>query len=161
MVSKPTVRLGLVKVLAEIIGSQRSATGMKNQHGWDTNEGLTISILAHRNAEQRKLIRRTDVDFMGKIFSNHLRRNLSDFERAVLLWTLDPAEHDAFLAYESIRMWTASNRVILEMACTRSPFELLLARQAYHARYKKSLEEDVAAHTKGNFRKVNMSCVFT
>ncbi|KAK9096863.1 hypothetical protein Sjap_022360 [Stephania japonica] len=123
--------------------------------GWGTNEGLIISILAHRNAEQRKLIRRIYADLYGEDLLKSLEKELSsDFERAVLLWTLDPAERDAFLAYESTRMWTASNRVILEIASTRSPYELLLARQAYHARYKKSLEEDVAAHTTGDFRKL-------
>lgn len=33
--------------------------------------------------------------------------------------------------------------------------ELFAARQAYHIRYQKSLEEDVAYHTSGDFRKVN------
>ncbi|KAK3425847.1 hypothetical protein EUGRSUZ_B00015 [Eucalyptus grandis] len=42
----------------------------------------------------------------------------------------------------------------MEIACTRSPQQLLMARQAYHARYKKSLEEDVAHHTTGDFRKL-------
>ncbi|XP_022870261.1 annexin D2-like [Olea europaea var. sylvestris] len=42
----------------------------------------------------------------------------------------------------------------MEVACTRSPFDLFRARQAYHARYKKSLEEDVAYHTTGDFRKL-------
>jgi len=44
----------------------------------------------------------------------------------------------------------------MEIACTRSSNELLLARQAYHARFKKSLEEDVAHHTSGDFRKVQL-----
>lgn len=32
--------------------------------------------------------------------------------------------------------------------------ELFMVRQAYHARYKKSLEEDIAYHTTGDFRKL-------
>ena len=72
----------------------------------------------------------------------------------VKLWTLDPAERDAFLANEATKKWTSSNQVLVEIACARSPQELLLARQAYHARFKKSLEEDVAHHTTGDFRKV-------
>lgn len=43
----------------------------------------------------------------------------------------------------------------MEIACTRTSHQLLAAKQAYHARYKKSLEEDVAHHTTGDFRKVN------
>lgn len=74
----------------------------------------------------------------------------------VLLWTLDPFERDAFLANEATKKWTSSNQVLVEIACTRSPKELVLVREAYHARCKKSLEEDVAYHTTGEFRKVNL-----
>jgi len=72
----------------------------------------------------------------------------------VLLWTFDPAERDAFLVNEAARKWSPSNRVIIEIACARSSGHLFATRQAYHAKYKKSLEEDVAAHTTGDFRKV-------
>lgn len=71
-----------------------------------------------------------------------------------MLWTLDPAERDAYLANEATKRWTSSNQVLVEIACARSPHDLILARQAYHARFKKSLEEDVAHHTTGDFRKV-------
>ncbi|KAK3421638.1 hypothetical protein EUGRSUZ_G02270 [Eucalyptus grandis] len=42
----------------------------------------------------------------------------------------------------------------MDRACTRSLQQLLMARQAYHARYKKSLEEDVAHNPAGDFRKL-------
>lgn len=71
-----------------------------------------------------------------------------------MLWTLDPAERDALLANEATKRWTKSNQVLVEIACARSSQKLLEARQAYHARFKKSLEEDVAYHTTGDFRKV-------
>lgn len=52
------------------------------------------------------------------------------------------------------KMLTSNNWVILEIASTRSSLDLLKAKQAYQARFKKSLEEDVAYHTKGDIRKV-------
>lgn len=45
----------------------------------------------------------------------------------------------------------------MEIACTRSSHDLFAAKQAYHVRYKKSLEEDVAYHTSGDYRKVFLS----
>lgn len=72
----------------------------------------------------------------------------------MLLWTPVPAARDAFLANEATKMLTANKLVIMEIACTRSSNDLFLVRQAYHARYKKSLEEDIAHHTTGDFRKV-------
>ncbi|XP_057503746.1 annexin Gh1-like [Actinidia eriantha] len=123
--------------------------------GWGTNEELIISILAHRNAAQRKSIRQTYAETYEEDLLKALDKELTnDFERVVKLWTLDPAERDAFLANEATKKWTSSNQVLVEIACARSPQELLLARQAYHAHFKKSLEEDVAHHTTGDFRKL-------
>ncbi|XP_039156505.1 annexin D2 isoform X2 [Eucalyptus grandis] len=122
--------------------------------GWGTNEDLIISILAHRNAAQRKVIRQTYAETYGEDLLKALDKELSsDFERSVLLWTLDPAERDAFLSNEATKRLTSSNWVLMEIACTRSSMELFMVRQAYHARYKKSLEEDIAYHTTGDFRK--------
>ena len=72
----------------------------------------------------------------------------------MLLWTLDPEERDAFLANEATKRLTSNNWIVMEIACTRSSLDLFAVRQAYHARFKKSLEEDVAYHTSGGFRKV-------
>lgn len=76
------------------------------------------------------------------------------YQRAVQLWTFDPAERDARLANEATKMLTASNYVLMEIACTRSSYDLFKVRQTYHVLYKKSLEEDVAHHTTGDFSKV-------
>ncbi|KAK7385302.1 hypothetical protein VNO78_31018 [Psophocarpus tetragonolobus] len=123
--------------------------------GWGTNEGLIISILAHRNAAQRKLIRETYAKTFGEDLLKVLDKELtSDFERLVHLWTLDSAERDAFLANEATKKWTSSNQVLVEIACSRSSEQLFSARKAYHLLYKKSLEEDVAHHTTGDFRKL-------
>lgn len=123
--------------------------------GWGTNEELIISILGHRNASQRKQILKTYAETYGEDLLKELNKELSsDFERVIILWTLEPAERDALLANEATKRWTKSNQVLMEIACTRSSHQLLLARQAYHVRYKKSLEEDVAYHTTGDFRKL-------
>lgn len=78
-------------------------------------------------------------------------------QRAVLLWTPHPAERDALLANEvTTKKHSAAHNhlVIMEIACTRTSRELFQVREDYHARYKRSLEEDIAYHTTGDFRKV-------
>jgi len=132
----------------------------KSFSGWGTNEDLIISILGHRNADQRKLIRETYKSTYGEELLKELDKELSnDFERAVLLWTVSPAERDAILANEATSRWTSSNQIIMEIACTRSSKQLLEAKQAYHARFKKSIEEDVAHRTTGDFRKLLFSLI--
>lgn len=123
--------------------------------GWGTDEATIIGILGHRSASQRLQIQQVYKETYGEDLLVSLDKEISgDFERAVLLWTFHPAERDAFLANEAARKWNPSNRVLIEIACARSSGQLLAARQAYHARYKRSLEEDVAAHTTGDFRKL-------
>ncbi|KAF3441057.1 hypothetical protein FNV43_RR19343 [Rhamnella rubrinervis] len=122
--------------------------------GWGTNEQLIISILAHRNAAQRKLIRKAYQETYGDDLLKALDKELSsDFERIVLLWTLDPPERDAYMANEATKLFTKNVWVLVEIVTTRSTSELFHVRQAYHARFKKSLEEDVAQHTSGDVRK--------
>ncbi|KAM6554496.1 hypothetical protein CsatB_015258 [Cannabis sativa] len=124
--------------------------------GWGTNEEAIISILAHRNTSQRNSIRQTYVETYGEDLMKALDSELSsDFGRAVQLWTLHPAERDALLAYEAVRKNTANGHyVLIEIACARSSHELFQVRENYHARFHKSLEEDVAYHTAGDFRKL-------
>ncbi|KVG94664.1 Annexin, partial [Cynara cardunculus var. scolymus] len=75
-------------------------------------------------------------------------------QRAVMLWTLEPTERDAYLVNEATKKLTASNWVLMEIACSRSSDHLFCVRKAYHAKNKKSIEEDVAHHTSGDFRKL-------
>ncbi|XP_078165472.1 annexin Gh1-like [Carex rostrata] len=123
--------------------------------GWGTNENLIISVLAHRNAAQRKAIRQAYQATYGKdLLESLLHETHGDFEKLLLLWTLEPSERDAILANEAATKWHAANRVLIEIACARSSEELFIVRRAYHTQFKRSLEEDVAAHTKGDFRKL-------
>lgn len=76
----------------------------------------------------------------------------------MIRWILDPVDRDAVIANVALKNFvTPDIRVILEMSCVRSPGELLAVKQAYHSLYKHSLEEDVASHTTGNFRKVSIA----
>ncbi|WOL02741.1 annexin D2 [Canna indica] len=123
--------------------------------GWGTNEGLIISILAHRPAAHRQKIRQAYAEIYGEDLLKPLDKELTrDFERAVLLWVLDPAERDAVLANEAVKKWSPGNRVLIEISVVRTMEEMLAVRRAYQARFKRCLEEDVAEHTRGDFRKL-------
>ncbi|XVF82024.1 hypothetical protein PTKIN_Ptkin16aG0009700 [Pterospermum kingtungense] len=128
--------------------------------GWGTDEKAIISILGHRNAAQRKQIRLAYEELYQEDLIKRLESELTgDFERAMYRWILDPADRDAVLANVAIKKSSPDHAVIIEISCTRSPEELLAVRRAYQARYKRSLEEDVAAHTKGDVRKLLVALV--
>ncbi|EOY19935.1 hypothetical protein QUC31_005893 [Theobroma cacao] len=128
--------------------------------GWGTDEKAIISVLGHRNAAQRKQIRLAYEELYQEDLIKRLESELSgDFEKAVYRWVLDPADRDAVLANVAIKKISPDHHVVIEISCTRSPEELLAVRRAYQARYKHSLEEDVAAHTKGDIRKLLVALV--
>ncbi|KAK0574672.1 hypothetical protein LWI29_027111 [Acer saccharum] len=129
--------------------------------GWGTNEKAIISILGHRTAAQRQHIRLAYQELYQEDLVKRLESELSgDFEKAVYRWILDPADRDAVLANAAIRkLVNPDYHVVLEIACIRSPEELLAVRRAYQARYKHSLEEDVAAHTTGDIRQLLVALV--
>ncbi|KAE8694078.1 Annexin D1 [Hibiscus syriacus] len=122
--------------------------------GWGTNEQLIIDIIAHRNAAQRNSIGKAYHEAYGEDLLECLGKELTrDFEQIVLLFTTDPAERDAYLAKEATKNSSSSHFVLMVIACARSSNALLDVKKAYHARYKKSLEEDVAHNTSGDYRK--------
>ncbi|GAV79019.1 Annexin domain-containing protein [Cephalotus follicularis] len=123
--------------------------------GWGTDEKAIINILGHRNAAHRQQIRIAYNDIYHEDLVKRLESELSgDFEKAVYRWILDPVDRQAVLAHVAIKKSEPDYHVIVEIACVLSPEELLAVRRAYHLRYKRSLEEDVAAATSGDIRKL-------
>ncbi|XP_071721365.1 annexin-like protein RJ4 [Rutidosis leptorrhynchoides] len=129
-------------------------------HGWGTDEKAVISILGHRNASQRKLIREAYQEIYQEDLVKRLEHELSgNFERAVYRWNLDPADRDAVLAKVALQKENRDHRVIIELSFTLSPDELFAVKRAYQCRYKLSLEEEIASHTYGDLRKLLVALV--
>ncbi|RZS19051.1 hypothetical protein BHM03_00051404, partial [Ensete ventricosum] len=115
--------------------------------GWGTDETAIITILAHRDATQRKIIRLAFEEQYKENLIMRLESELSgDLERAVYLWIFDPVEREAIIANIAVKK-NIDYQAIIEIACVNSPKELLVVKEEYHARYKRSLEEDIAVHT--------------
>ncbi|XP_052193075.1 annexin-like protein RJ4 [Diospyros lotus] len=134
----------------------------KAVEGWGTDENTVISIIGHRNAVQRKLIRQAYEEIyqedLIKRFESELKGHL---EKAVYRWMLDPVDREAVLANVALKQSTTDYPVIVELACIHSADELLSVKRAYQARYKHSLEEDLAAHTSDDLRKLLVALVGT
>ncbi|XP_057954093.1 annexin D8-like [Malania oleifera] len=128
--------------------------------GWGRDKAAIISILGHRNAFQRKLIRLAYEEIYREDLTELLKSEVpAHFETALSHWILDPADRDAVLANEALKKAIPRYRVIVELACIRSSDELLAVKRAYQIRFRHSLEEDVASHTDGNMRRLLVAMV--
>ncbi|KAM0947827.1 putative annexin [Dioscorea sansibarensis] len=130
-------------------------------HGWGTDEKAVISILAHRDAVQRKQIMVSYEELYKENLIRRLESEISGhFERAMYRWMFDPIEREVIFANVALKK-SVDWIVIIELSCINSPDELLAIKKAYQNRYKLSLEEDVAFHTSGDFRKLLVGLVST
>ncbi|TMX02518.1 hypothetical protein EJD97_021208 [Solanum chilense] len=131
--------------------------------GWGTDEKALISILGHRNASQRKIIRKTYEEMYNEDLMKRLESELSGhFEKAVYRWMLDPQERDAVILHVAIKEKPILDYTsIIELSCIYSPHDFLSVKCTYQARYKRSLEEDLAQHCTGELRKLLLSVVGT
>ncbi|XP_057458934.1 annexin-like protein RJ4 isoform X1 [Lotus japonicus] len=128
--------------------------------GWGADDKAIIAILGHRNVYQRQEIRKAYEELFQEDLIKRLESEISgDFERAMFRWMLEPADRDAVLANVAIRNGNKDYHAVAEIACVLSAEELLAVRRAYHNRYKRSLEEDVAAHTTGLHRQLLVGLV--
>ncbi|KAL6010032.1 hypothetical protein ACLOJK_000463 [Asimina triloba] len=103
---------------------------------------------AYKQHYKEDLIKRLESELSGELEGNVPM----DFE---------PAERDAVLAHMAMKKTPIDSHVIIEIACVRSPDELLVAKAAYHSLYKSSLEEDVATHAQGDLRQLLVALVGT
>ncbi|XP_058079341.1 annexin D3-like [Magnolia sinica] len=141
--------------------SQDAENLRKAFKGWGTDEKAIISILGHRNADQRLKIRQTYHDSYEESLIDSLKSELSgDFGKAVILWALYPPERDAKLASEALRKKGVKHvAVIVEIACASSPHHLIAVRQAYCSLFNCSLEEDITLYVAQPLRKLLLALV--
>lgn len=72
------------------------------------------------------------------------------FQKAMILWTMDPAERDANLLHGAIRLRGDGGEndhvfVLVEISCASAPDHLVAVRRAYASLFGCSLEEDLAS----------------
>ncbi|CAN6200126.1 unnamed protein product [Urochloa humidicola] len=125
----------------------------KALQGWRADKVALIGILCRRTAAQRAAIRRAYAFLYREPLLNCFRYKLSrhhllsvDFWKALILWTMDPAERDANLVHEAVKKKDENNILVpIEVSCASTPDHLMAVRNIYHKLFSCSIEEDVAS----------------
>ncbi|MED6125577.1 hypothetical protein PIB30_069741 [Stylosanthes scabra] len=117
--------------------------------GFGTDEKAIIMVLGHRNWRQIKEIRETYEKLYKESLIDRLHSELSgDFRNGVIMWSKDPAERHAKLAYDALKVkWKGIKQlqILVEISCASTPNHLMHVRQAYCSLYDCSLEEHIVA----------------
>ncbi|KAF8679033.1 hypothetical protein HU200_045786 [Digitaria exilis] len=120
---------------------------------WRADKASLIGILCRRTAAQRAAIRRAYAFLYRESLLNCFRYKLSrhcllsvDFWKALILWTMDPAERDANLVHEAVKKKDKNYiLVLIEVSCASTPDHLMAVRKIYSKLFSCSIEEDVAS----------------
>uniref|UniRef100_A0A0E0LPB6 Annexin n=1 Tax=Oryza punctata TaxID=4537 RepID=A0A0E0LPB6_ORYPU len=134
----------------------------KALQGWRADKGALTRILCRRTAAQRAAIRRAYAFLYREPLLNCFRYKLSrhcllslDFWKAMILWTMDPAERDANLVHESLKKHRDESyyiSVLIEVSCAYTPDHLVAVRRAYLALFGCSVEEDMLVRLVSSYR---------
>lgn len=102
-------------------------------------------LLARRSPSERKQINATYRAMFGEDLVARLQKTLAADQNnepcnLLYLWMLDPAERDAIMARDAIE---SDYQVLVEIFTRRKQEQLFFTKQAYLARFKKNLEQDM------------------
>ncbi|KAL6655468.1 hypothetical protein ACP70R_006294 [Stipagrostis hirtigluma subsp. patula] len=107
-------------------------------------------LLARRSASERQRITAAYRATFGEDLAGTLRTALmasqeDDLCKLLYLWVLEPAERDAIMAREAVEggMTMAGYRALVEVFTRRKQDQLFFTKQAYLARFRRSLEQDM------------------
>ncbi|GJN33816.1 hypothetical protein PR202_gb22441 [Eleusine coracana subsp. coracana] len=130
-------------------------------------------LLALRSPSERQQIRATYRATFGEDLAGTLQRVVvaneeNELCKLLYLWTLEPADRDAIIAQEAVDggMTVAGYRVLIEVFTRRKQNQLFFTKQAYQARFRRNLEQDMALKTNGSGEfeeslKVVVKCIHT
>ncbi|MCO5552273.1 hypothetical protein L7F22_005785 [Adiantum nelumboides] len=126
--------------------------------GFGCDDKKVIEILGHRNYVQRRELRQAYSNLYAGDLLQRLKSELrGNFERAVLLWMEDAADRDAIIIRDALKGWGTKDLSLIEMICTRTGSQLQAIRRAYNTRFYRSLDDDIASDTSGDYKKARDS----
>lgn len=93
------------------------------------------------------------------MYSTDLLKRLSSelsgkLETAVLLWMHDPPGRDAIIVKQALRPETFNLEAATEIICSRTPSQIQIFKQHYHAKFGVYLEHDIDSRVSGDLKRL-------
>ncbi|KVH90837.1 Annexin [Cynara cardunculus var. scolymus] len=128
--------------------------------GFGSDTATVISVLAHRDATQRELIKQEYLTMYSEDILTRLTNELSgNLETAVLLWMDDPAGRDAKILSQALTQEVVNLETATEVICSRTSSQLQAIEQIYRAKYGTYLEHDIELQASGDHKKILLAYV--
>ncbi|XP_006660604.1 annexin D5-like [Oryza brachyantha] len=128
--------------------------------GMGCDSTTVINILTHRDSMQRAIIQQEYRTMYSEDLSRRISSELSGHhKKAMLLWILDPAGRDATVLRDALSGDTIDLRAATEIICSRTPSQLQIMKQTYHAKFGTYLEHDIGQRTSGDHQKLLLAYV--
>ncbi|KAL6005139.1 hypothetical protein ACLOJK_005701 [Asimina triloba] len=106
-------------------------------------------VLAHRSRMELQQIRETYAAMYGEDLAHRLQKAHSanpknEIFYLLALWVMKRHERDAVVARDAIELGDGKYKALIEIYAGRKSSQLLIAQQAYYARFKSHLDQDIS-----------------
>lgn len=130
--------------------------------GFGCDTAAIITILAHRDATQRRLIQQEYKVMYSEELTTRLSKELSgDNKKAFLLWMHEPAVRDATIVRQAFSSVVVDLKAATEVICSRTPSQIQYFKQIYYTMNGVYLEQDIESRTSDDLKKLLLSYVRT
>jgi len=130
----------------------------KAMKGLGTDEDAIISVLTHRNNEQRYMMRQRYQAIFNRDLIKDLKSELhGNFEDAVIALLESPYELDCRGLYHAMHRAGTDEEALIEILATRPSYQIAQDKILFQQLYSKDLVNYVHSETSGHFRKILMA----
>lgn len=130
----------------------------KAMKGFGTDEQAIIDCLGSRSNKQRQQILLSFKTAYGKDLIKDLKSELSgNFEKTILALMKTPILFDVYEIKEAIKGAGTDEACLIEILASRNNDHIRELSRAYHAEFRKTLEEAIRSDTSGHFQRLLIS----
>ncbi|KAF7842601.1 annexin D2-like [Senna tora] len=122
------------------------------------NSQKLVEVMVHRKINEYKVICQTYNAMYGQdllhTLSSLAQRNNNPFARAGYLRMCESHVRDAEIMRKSLMEGSLNLNTLIEVACTRSSYDLICIKHTYRSRYNSDLDREVYTKINGGYKEI-------